>query len=362
MDDFKRLLIELIRFRTMHSEPQEIQRCAAYIESYFKTHGIHYRKIESEGIPSLIAVPGATKTPVILMSHIDVVDALEDQFNPFERDGAIYGRGSLDDKYAVALSLVLLSDHLKRVSASGGTQQDLPFGLVITGDEEIGGENGARKALAEVDADFCIALDGGGLHTIVVKEKGILRLKVSAAGKAAHGARPWLGENAIDILMRDCMTVESFFNQTSPDHWHRTAVLSRIQGGGRSVNQVPDSADALFDVRFTENDDIDAIVETIRKNVRSRVEVDSRGEIFLGGDSPYLDLLLETAPDTSVGFEHGASDARFLSEHGIKGIVWGADGNKTAHSVEEHVNLESVDRLCRILDNFFVRLGSMKTV
>jgi len=257
--------------------------------------------------------------------------------------------------------LVMLSDHLARVKASGGTQQDLPFGVVITGDEEIGGENGARKALAEVDADFCIALDGGGLHNIVVKEKGILRLKLSATGKAAHGARPWLGENAIDILMHDCMTVESFFSESSPDHWHRTAVLSRIQGGGRSVNQVPDSAEALFDVRFTENDDIDGIIEAIRTKLRSRVEVDSRGDIFLGGDSPYLDLLLETAPGTSVGFEHGASDARYLSEHGIKGIVWGADGDKTAHSVDEHVNLESVDRLRRILDKVFIRLESRKT-
>ncbi|HDR15359.1 MAG TPA: M20 family peptidase [Desulfobacteraceae bacterium] len=360
MDDFKQLLTELIRFKSMHSEPREIQRCAEYIESYLKAHHVEYRRMDSEGVPSIIAVPGSGKTPVILMSHIDVVDATDDQFNPVERDGAIYGRGSLDDKYAAALSLILLSEHLERVKASGGSQKDLPFGVLITGDEEIGGENGARKALAEIDADFCIALDGGGLHNIVVKEKGILRLKISATGKASHGARPWLGENAIDILMRDCITVESFFNESSADHWHRTAVLSRIQGGGRSVNQVPDSAEGLFDVRFTENDDIDDIVETIRRKVRSRIQIDSRGEIFNGGDSPYLDLLLEISPETSVGFEHGASDARFLSEHGIQGIVWGADGDKTAHAVDEHVNLESVAVLRRILGDFFTRLESRK--
>ncbi len=356
MDNLKQLLMELIPFKTMHSRPEEIHRCIEYIESYLKAREIEYRKIESQGIPSIMALPGPGRTPVILMSHIDVVDAPEGQFTPFEQDGAVYGRGSLDDKYAAALSLDLLSRHLERVRGAGGSQKDLPFGVLITGDEEVGGENGARKALSEIEADFCIALDGGRLQKIVVKEKGVLRLRACAKGKAAHGARPWLGENAIDILTQDCMTVQSFFTESTPDHWHKTAVLSRIQGGGASVNQVPDSAQAHFDVRFTENDDIDGIVERIRPLVRSELVVDSRGDVFTGGDSPYLDLLLEIAPETRPGFEHGASDARFLSEHGIKGIVWGADGDETAHAPDEHVNLESVRALRRILDEFFIRL------
>jgi len=60
-------------------------------------------------------------------------------------------------------------------------------------DEEIGGHDGAQAALAQLKADFAIALDGGNLRKIVVKEKGILRLKLISRGKTAHGARPWLG-------------------------------------------------------------------------------------------------------------------------------------------------------------------------
>ena len=58
---------------------------------------------------------------------------------------------------------------------------------------------------------------------------------------------------------------------------------------------------------------------------------------------------------TRVGFEHGASDARFLAEHGIKGAVWGADGDQSQHSPEEHVNIQSLDRLYGILDRFLAR-------
>ena len=83
--------------------------------------------------------------------------------------------------------------------------------------------------------------------------------------------------------------------------------------------------------------------------------------LFNGGNSPYLDLLIEIAEGTEVCFEHGASDARFLSTHGIKGIVWGADGDMSQHSANEHVDLESVARLYDLLVAFINRLAEINT-
>ena len=65
-----------------------------------------------------------------------------------------------------------------------------------------------------------------------------------------------------------------------------------------------------------------------------------------------LDLLLQIATDSEVGFEHGASDARFLSAHGIKGIVWGADGDMSQHSADEHINIDSLHKLYDLLEAF----------
>jgi succinyl-diaminopimelate desuccinylase len=75
----------------------------------------------------------------------------------------------------------------------------------------------------------------------------------------------------------------------------------------------------------------------------------------LGGESTYLDLLLDVSKSTTLGFEHGASDARFLKEHGTPGIVWGADGDLSAHAYDEHLNLDSFYELYSILDRFFER-------
>jgi succinyl-diaminopimelate desuccinylase len=341
----------LIRFKSMHSRPEEIRACAEFIGNYLSEHGATWRRLDRDGVPSILALPKEKEAAVILMSHIDVVDAPDALFEPHVKGSRLYGRGSIDDKYAAALSMVLFQEHVRRSEKLGGGQGDLAFGILITGDEEVGGKRGAREALAEVKADFCIALDGGGLNKIVAKEKGILRLKLIAKGRAAHGARPWLGENAIEKLIADYLKIKPFFELSAPEHWHRTLNFSIIHAG-KSANQVPDYAEALFDIRYTENDDVQKLVEAMQEHIEGELVVETKEPLFHGGDSPYLDLLLKIAKDTVVGFEHGASDARFLSDYGMKGIVWGADGDMSQHSQEEHVNVESAYALYRILDEF----------
>jgi succinyl-diaminopimelate desuccinylase len=255
MEELITLTQELIRFKTMHSQPAEIQRCISFIEDYLTTCGARYRRLDHDNFPSIIVMPQNKVAPVLLMSHIDVVDGPDDMFQPQIEENALYGRGSIDDKYAVALSLILLKEFLNRLKNEGKNQNDLPFGILITADEEIGGASGARQALKEIKADFCVALDGGGLNKIVTREKGIVRLKLVARGRTAHGARPWLGENAIEKLIGDYQVLKTNFDLSAPDHWHRTLNFSWIQAG-KVANQVPDYAEALFDIRYTENDDM----------------------------------------------------------------------------------------------------------
>jgi len=351
MEEIITLTKDLIRFKTMHSQPAEIQRCISFIEDYLKTCGASYQRLDHADIPSIIVMPQHNVAPILLMSHIDVVDGPDDLFNPRVKGDALYGRGSIDDKYAAALSLVFVKNYLQQLQKEGKDQNDLPFGIIITADEEIGGANGAQKALKKIKAEFCIALDGGGLNKIVIKEKGIVKLKLIARGKTAHGARPWLGENAIENLINDYQVLKTNFEISAPEHWHRTLNFSWIQAGKVS-NQVPDYAEALFDIRYTEKDDMEALFKNIQREIKGELVVEKKEPLFEGGDSPYLDLLLQIATDSKVGFEHGASDARFLSAHGIKGIVWGANGDMSQHSADEHVNIDSLYRLYDLLDAF----------
>ncbi len=359
MREIVTILGELIKFKTTVGNRAELDRCTAFIEEYLGELGFEYTRMDENGVPSILVTPEEGHAPVLLMSHMDVVDGDDSLFIPVEKDGKLHGRGSVDDKYAVALSLYLLKKWINIVKKEGGGQKDLPFGVLITGDEEVGGDNGARIALEKVKADFCIALDGGNLEKIVLREKGVLNLKLVARGKAAHGARTWLGQNAVDILVDDLVKVRAFFSDPASlndedARWQRT-LNTGIVAGGRTINQVPDYAEARLDIRYTEKDDVDALIEDIRGAVKSEVIVTAKEPVFDSGKSPYLDLLTDVAQSAETGNEHGASDARFLAAHGIPGVVWGANGDMTHHTENERLNIDSLYELCELLNEFLTR-------
>ena len=103
--------------------------------------------------------------PILLMAHMDVVDADPDDWqNPpfeFREEGGYYlGRGVRDNKAGLT-SMVLA---MQRLEASGfASDRDLI--ILFTGDEETL-QNGARLAASEwrelIEADVALNSDGGG--------------------------------------------------------------------------------------------------------------------------------------------------------------------------------------------------------
>ena len=148
-----------------------------FVEKHLADSGARYHRFDNGNTPSILVLPDGNSVPVLLMSHIDVVAAPPEQFEPFEEDGRLYGRGSLDDKYAVALSLVLLKEQLARLRRADRGQGDLPFGLLVTSDEEMGGFDGAGELLRSLRPDFAIVLDGGSPQEMVIKQKGFVKLR-----------------------------------------------------------------------------------------------------------------------------------------------------------------------------------------
>ena len=103
-------------------------------------------------------------------------------------------------KGALAIMLKLFCD-LQR------EHPGIPFGIVITSDEERGGEHGIGYLVREagLSADHAIVPDGGSLNQVTVEEKGIAHLRVRTRGEASHAARPWLGDNAAAKLTQGLM-------------------------------------------------------------------------------------------------------------------------------------------------------------
>ncbi len=356
MQEIIDLTKKLIQFKTIQSRPDEIKRCGVFIEDYFNTSGIGYKRIDYKNTPIIIALPQNGRTPVLLMSHIDVVDGPDNLFRPVEKNKKLYGRGSLDDKYAVALSMVLLKNHLQRLQKQGKGQNDLSFGVLITGDEETGGFNGAKKALGEIQTDFCIALDGGGIEKIVFKEKGVVKVKLISRTKPVLRDMPWLGENAVEKLIDDFVKWKTHFITSAPVNRHKALIVNNIHTI-ESYRGIPVCAEAHLTIRFTESDDVEQMFTSMKNDLNSEIVIESVKPVFPGGESAHLQLLLNISERTRIGFEDGSNDARFLPKFGIKGIIWGADGDASQHTRNEHVNIETVFELYALLDEFLQRFN-----
>ncbi|MGA8181910.1 MAG: M20/M25/M40 family metallo-hydrolase [Desulfobacterales bacterium] len=348
---------ELVRFKTMHSRPDEIRQCAAFIEHYLKGLGIPCNRFEHGNTLAVSALPQSNKAPVLLMSHMDVVDAPDSLFTPVIKDNKLYGRGCLDDKYAVALSLILLKNTLERLRKQGRGKEDLSFGILITGDEEIGGFNGAKKILGDIQTDFCIVLDGGGVENIVVKEKGIITVKLLSRVKADPGPKPRIEKNALEVLKADIAGWKTYFVRSAPEHWHRKVICNSIQPLTSDCD-VPNVAEAQLEIWYTQTDDVERMLLTLQSELHSDIIIEHVEPVFDNGASEHLKWLLDLSKKTRVGFEDGANDSRFLSRFGIKGIVWGADGDRSQHTMDEHVAIDSIYELYDLLDTFVRRCES----
>jgi acetylornithine deacetylase/succinyl-diaminopimelate desuccinylase-like protein len=112
---------------------------------------------------------GSTKKPVLIIGHIDVVEARREDWttDPFvftEKDGYFYGRGTQDMKESDAASVTTFI-RLKRE----GFVADRDIILALTADEEGGKSNGVDWLVKNhrelVDAGFVLNADAGGLDT-----------------------------------------------------------------------------------------------------------------------------------------------------------------------------------------------------
>ena len=155
-----------------------------------------------------------TRKPILLMAHLDVVEARRDDWtiDPFqlnEKDGYLYGRGTLDVKGGAAT----LASAMLRLRQDG-VVPDGDIILALTSDEEGGNENGVdwllhnRKQL--IDAEYAINVDAGGgdirngknaTMNVQAAEKVFLSFALTVRNAGGHSSLP-SKDNAIYRLAR----------------------------------------------------------------------------------------------------------------------------------------------------------------
>jgi succinyl-diaminopimelate desuccinylase len=184
------LATRLIGFDT--SGPDGVLEAAGFVEGWLEARGIEVATDEVRGLPVLRAEVGPDDAPtVVLHGHLDVVPGWAGQFDPQLDGDRLCGRGAYDMKGALAAMLM--------TTAAMREQERVRVRLGIVGDEESE-EEADRGSDHLVDGgfvgDFAITGEPTDLQ-IGVEAKGVLALRLEVSGVAAHGATPWLGDNAV---------------------------------------------------------------------------------------------------------------------------------------------------------------------
>lgn len=216
-DEMRSILEDLIRIPSVSAAgypPAEVRRSAEHIAALLRAEGASdVRLLELEGAHPAVygEVPGPDGAPkVLLYAHHDVqppgpADEWETSpFDPFERDGRLYGRGASDDKSGVVM-------HLGTLRAFAG-KPPATLKIFIEGEEEVGSAHLAEFLQAHAEllrSDVIVIADAGnwrvGTPGLTTSLRGLASciVEVRTARHAVHsGQFGGVFPDAITVLAR----------------------------------------------------------------------------------------------------------------------------------------------------------------
>ena len=341
---FREIYQELVEINTTDSvgdNTQAAQAMAARLKSAGFTD-TEMQIVVPPGAPkkgNLVARLKGTgaKKPLLLLAHIDVVEAKRedwerDPFKLVEEGGYFYARGSVDDKAMAAIFVANMIRYKKQ-----GYRPDRDLILALTADEELGSTskwNGAnwlvKNNRALIDAEFGLNEGGGGelkggkplLNRVQAAEKVSVHFRLEVKNPGGHSSRP-RPDNAIYELAEGLAKFGKFhfpvkLNETTRIYFSRSAqfqsgqtaddmraiardtpdpeaaarlsqsptynstlrttcVATRLDGG-HANNALPQTARATVNCRILPDDPVDGVMKTIQQVVGDKVTVTRASE------------------------------------------------------------------------------------
>ncbi|MGA2809309.1 MAG: dipeptidase, partial [Terracidiphilus sp.] len=192
LDELKALL-RIPSVSTLPEHNGDCRRAAETLAAELTRIGMeNVRLIDTVGHPLVYAdwLRAAGKPTVLCYGHYDVqpTDPLDEwlspPFEPVERDGNLYGRGTADDKGQVWAQVKALESLM-----AGNGKLPLNVRVILEGDEEVGGEGIASFVASkppELKADFALISDtelfAPGLPTLCVGLRGMIYTEIEVRG------------------------------------------------------------------------------------------------------------------------------------------------------------------------------------
>ena len=305
----------------------------------------------------------ARRRPIMLMAHLDVVEALREDWSmdPFalvEKDGYFYGRGTSDIKQgAVAITAALLKLRAE------GFRPDRDIVVFFTGDEETDGHGaqlGATEWRSLLDVEYGLNSDGGSGgfapdgrplgFSFETAEKTYADYAFTARNPGGHSSKP-RPDNAIYDLSAALMRLSQYrfepkFSATTRAYFDarqrsetgalgdamrawlkdpndgaaadaveadpgevgltRTRCVATMLAGGHAPNALPQTARATVNCRILPGVSPDAIRDELQRIAGDKVDVTRLDREVASIDSPLRPDVLKAFADSVHAMYPGA--------------------------------------------------------
>jgi succinyl-diaminopimelate desuccinylase len=347
----------------------------------FEVHRVTFSSPGSPPVENFYARIGSAAPHLVFAGHTDVVPPGDEalwRHPPFAGDiaeGALYGRGAVDMKGAIACAVAATLGYL---AAAGGRPKG-SISFLITGDEESVAVNGTVKLLAWAAErgevfDHCLLGEPSNAaeigDTIKVGRRGSINATLVVTGKQGHVAYPERADNPV----RGLVTLMSALMAAPLDHGSESFGPSNLEFtsidiGNPVVNLIPAEARARFNIRFNDGHSQTSLKTLIEQRAqaaageRVRWHIDwepSNADSFVTKPGPFVDLVVgaikeATAREPTLSTTGGTSDARFIKDY-CPVLEFGLVG-QTMHQVDEHVAVDDLVTLTavyrKILERYF---------
>ncbi len=301
----------------------------------------------------LVSIPSVSGDEVKIADDLNAI--LSDEGFRIQREGnsiwCTLGKGKRPH--------VVLLSHLDTVPPCGGWDSP-PFKPHLEDGKLIGlGANDAKGSVAAIimlgQIDAVLVGEPTGLQ-VCTSQRGLLILRCTAHGKAAHAAHAQLGENAIHKATRDISRLVAVEFEAHEGLGATRAQVTQITGG-LARNQVPDRCDFFVDLRTTPNLDHAAVIAEIGARLESEVSVHSHRyePVATNASELVVRAALEVA-DASAGVGSvTTSDWAFLK--GIPAVKVGPGNTNRSHRPNEYLLLSELEAgttfYSRFVDTYF---------
>ena len=351
--------------------------CQAIIAEPLQEMGCSVEWIYAGDVSNIFISHGHGHPRVMLLGHTDVVPTgpLEDwtspPFEPVERDGCLFGRGSADMKGSVAAMSIAMQRYIQEHPDHPGT-----ISLLLTSDEEGPSTHGVR-VVAELlkqrgeTPDYCLVGEPSSIDelgdTVRIGRRGTINAALTVHGVQGHTAYSDRVVNPVHLLSPLLAELTTIRWDEGTDHFPPTSVqVSNFNAGTGATNVTPGHASVLFNFRNSPASHAhvlkDKVIELVGKYQIAHYDLDWNvsGEPFFtepgrlsNAVSDAIEAVLQRRPVLDTG--GGTSDGRFIAPLDAE-VVEAGPINMSIHKIDEHVRIEDLDNITEIYYESLVRL------